>query len=225
MYPQFEDEVKLEHLQGYLYVQQLIEGVAMANAGSIRQYSFDEIIENDKLNAKNLKELAISIFSKGGGYLSLNMDIRDQLSLEECLNFDWIDDWRTTLENCLYPWFADKYLSAKPIYDFYVAHAAKQKRWSKKEREEYLEKGKSEEKRVQKRFQEWNSCTKYFIDLLNRFFGLRDVKILKVNINRSKYANHTFFREMNFTWGERFDIFIFAVEDRRFILHLGNVLT
>ncbi|MFK7908720.1 MAG: hypothetical protein AB8B69_26565 [Chitinophagales bacterium] len=59
MYPQFEGEVKIEHLQGYLYVQQLIENSATANAGAMKEYSIYEIEE--KADNLDLIDLAISL--------------------------------------------------------------------------------------------------------------------------------------------------------------------
>jgi hypothetical protein len=223
MYPQFEGEVKIEHLQGYLYVQQIIENSATANAGAIKEYSIYEIEEKE--NSLDLIDLAIAlILDKLNN--SIEIDKTHQTFFKENAEFYYIKDWEIELKENLNNWFADKYLSAKVIFESYKKYSDSQKDWTDKEKENYLEKGRVAEKETERKLKNWKPNSKYFIDLLKSILGTSDLEILKINVPKDIKNKSGFpFHEMNFTWGWDFDIFMFSTKKKKVILHLGNILT
>jgi len=223
MYPQFEDEVKIEHLQGYLYVQQLIENSATANAGAMKEYSIYEIKEQtDNLD---LIDLAISlILDRVKNSTEINKT--HHTFFKENAEFYFLKDWEIELKENLNNWFADKYLSAKVIFESYKKYSDSQIDWTNEQRESYLEKGRLAEIESERKLKDWKSNSKYFIDLLKSILGTLDLKILKITVPKDKKNQSGFpFHEMNFTWGWDFDIFILSSKKKKVILHLGNVLT
>lgn len=197
MYPPFEDEIRLEHLQGYLYVQQIIENTATANAGAMKEYSINLISE--ELEIKNLIELAVSIIlnkiNQSAGITNVNYKF-----FKENGQFKFLNNWEIELKEDLNNWFLDKYLSANSILDAYKEYSNQQKDWTKKQREEYLEKGRIAEQESEKRLKEWQPNSNNFINLIKGFLGTNELEVLKIIIpkaikNKSGYPSH----EMNFT--------------------------
>jgi len=152
MYPQFEGEVKIEHLQGYLYVQQLIENSATANAGAMKEYSIYEIKEKE--DNLDLIDLAISlILNKINNSTEINKT--HHIFLKDNAEFYFLKDWEIELKENLNNWFADKYLSAKTIFESYKKYSENQKDWTDKEKENYLEKGRIAEKESERKLKDW----------------------------------------------------------------------
>lgn len=223
MYPQFEEEIKLEHLQGYLYAQQIIENTALANAGSMRKYSINLI--DDEIENEDLIDLAIRLILSKINH-SLDVPSNNYKFFKENAHFKFLNDWEKELKKDLNNWFADKYLSGDAILDFYTKHSLKQKKWTKKQREEYMEKGQIDKQASKKRLKEWQPNSSNFINLVKGVLGGNELKILKITVprdvkNKSGYPFH----EMSFSWGWDFDVFILSNKNKKLMLHLGNVLT
>ncbi|MDF1697743.1 MAG: hypothetical protein P1U56_17990 [Saprospiraceae bacterium] len=223
MYPQFEDEVKIEHLQGYLYVQQLIENTATSNAGAMKVYSINEI--NKVAENLEIVDLAISLILDRVKY-SVEIKEVHHTFFKENAEFHFLKDWDMELKENLNNWFADKYLSANAIFESFKKYSEHHKDWTKEEREKYLKTGKLAEKESERKLREWKSNSRYFIDLLKALFSSLDIEVLKITFPKDKKNERVYpFHEMNSTWGWDFDIFILSSKNKKVILHLGNVLT
>jgi len=223
MYPQFEGEVKLEHLQGYLYVQQLIENTATANAGAMKEYSMNAIKEDEK--NLSLIELAIFLITDKLKY-SIEINENHYSFFKEHAVFEFIPEWENKLKEDLNNWFADKYLSAKNISKTYKLCSDNQNNWTEEQKDKYVEKGKIIEQQSDKRLKDWRPNSKYFIDLIKSILNTSELEVLKITVPCEKRSKNGYpFHEMNLTWGWNFDIYIFANKKKKFILHLGNVLT
>ena len=223
MYPQFEDEIKLDHLQGYLYAQQIIENTATANAGSMKKYSInsiDEIMSNEDLIEVGITVILSKIQS------SSKITSNSSKFFKENGYFSYLNDWEIELKNDLSNWFADKYLSGKAIIDGYVKYSNEQTKWTKKQKEEYIKKGEIAQQEADKRLKEWQPNSSNFINLLKGFLGVEDLKVLKITIPKEMKNKRGYpFHEMEFTWGWNFDLFIISNKTKKLVLHLGNVLT
>ena len=222
MYPQFEDEIKLEHLQGYLYAQQVIENTALANAGSMRVYSINLISE--EIEKKDSIELSIHLILS---QVSHSPEAKNYYQFfREKAHFEFLSDWERELKKDLDHWFADKYLSGNAILDFYSKYSTAQKGWTKKQRADYMEKGEKAKQAAEKRLKEWKPSSSNFIHLIKGFLGVKDLEILKITVPKEVKHNTNYpYREMSFSWGWDFTIFILANKDKKLLLHLGNVLT
>ena len=143
-------------------MQQIIENTATANAGAMKEYSINLVDEESEI--KDLIELAVSVILNRINH-STEITTNNYKFFKENAQFKFLNDWEIELMEVINKWFADKYLSGNTILDAYKAYSNKQKDWTKKEREEYIEKGKIAEQESEKRLKEWQPNSNNFIGL------------------------------------------------------------
>lgn len=225
MEPQFEGEIKIEHLQGYLYVQQLIENTATANPGSMKEYSIDFI--GTEIESEDLRKVAASLILNKMQY-AIQRNESNLKFIEEYVEFEFLNNWESELREELNNWFADKYLSGINLLNLWKSYSEKQSDWSEEQKLEYIEKGNISTQKADKRLKEWKSNTKCFVDLLKGLINLQEIKVLKIIVppkSEPRTVNNEIIHNLNVYWGMQFNLFIIADKDKRLFLHLGNILT
>jgi hypothetical protein len=218
MYPQFEEELKIEHIQGYLYVQQLIENAISANAGSMKMYALTELEETSSSFKKTLVDHVLN-------RLRFNMKLEDRhfdffYSNAEFLKFE---DWEKSLGHKLETWFADGYLKVSFSAENYRSITDG---LSKEDGANWLERRELEMLKINERIKSTKPCISYFIDLLRQHLGTINIDVWELVVSNEMKRNDDYpWHCMNLYWGMSFNFFLLKNNEKLLLLHLGHVIT
>lgn len=215
MYPTFDEEIKLEHLQGYLYGQQAIKNIATANPGSFMQYSILELDPKPLLD--NLKwGVAQRIINELAGYLTQNEVQQSTNNLYKNSRFELLENWEIDLALQLEPWFINSCLHINTPPNYYEKKI--DPKWTTAQKEKFIKNGKAATLLANKRLTEIKPASRYFIHLLQLLLGN------KLTVHAFKNLKN-YPRKMDLHWGMQFNFFLIKNEHRFLLLHLGRVLT
>jgi hypothetical protein len=99
MEPPFEDNIQLEHLQGYLYAQQSFVNIAHANPGGERWYELMKL-EGTDWNKTQLVQLVLDRLQYSGSIEQRHHDF-----LETAAIYQTVENWKVKLLEVLFQWF------------------------------------------------------------------------------------------------------------------------
>ncbi len=216
MYPQFIHEEKIEHLQGYLYVQQVMANCHVGQ-DAIYEYSIYEIPESEQ------KQGAVETFI----YLFLKKIYPKNEIKEETYNFFLqnillveIPDWEQNIIPKLDKWFIDKYYSKDVIYDI-LEYKAKTGTTFEMGDYTYLIDSKLRDLTLSQ-LRKPNICS--FIELVRAVGNYKFQAYEIIMLDKMKHDKLYPSRIIDSCWGMKFNFFIFKNENKFVFLHLGWVL-
>ena len=213
-----EIEIKLEHLQGYLYAQQEIENTVLASSGSQKEYSI-ELIE-DTGETSSIRLLATFILNRIQFNEKVTQAHRD--FLVSSLTETHLDDWENQLKPILHNWFADKHLGSKYVQSQGKAYQSKFEDWSGEQTDKYKQNLAQSTLAAEARIENEQAASARFIGLLKT---LGQPAVYHYTISDSDKKNPLYSPHMNFTWGWEYDLLIIKSQKGAYLLHLAMVLT
>jgi len=218
MYPQFEEELQIEHIQGYLYVQQLIINSINWSQGCINEYSIIEI-EDTK---KDLKSIVVDlVLNRLKGNTKLEQRHFDFLNKEA--NFFKLENWKLELEEKLEIWFVDRVINL--IEEKSEVEKLMPNSLSNEQKEKRLREREKKIKAINNRFTNEKPCIKSFIKLVRQNLKTQNIEVYEFSIEGKKKENENYLWYMNLYWGMSFNIFLLKNKEKLILLHLGTVIT
>ena len=212
MYPQFDSEQKVEHLQGYLYVQQAVKNFIFPSGGGMYQYAIDEYSPE----IEDIKSFIIDIFLQR---LSSKSTID-----ENC--YDWmqnntdvveIKEGKNILNEELKKWFIDDLFD---ISKHRTKHIEKYlPNIAEEAKSQFINNINLEYENVQARANSYPSVG-VFLSLFSsnsQIFKLKQPN----SYQKSPFSDHY----IDLFWGIDFDIYIIRNKFNFYILHFGFVIT
>jgi len=218
MYPQFEEELQIEHIQGYLYVQQLIINSINWSQGCMNEYSIIEI-EDTK---KDLKSIVVDlVLNRLKGNTKLEQRHFDFLNKEA--NFFKLENWKLELEEKLEIWFVDRVINL--IEEKSEVEKLMPNSLSNEQKEKRLREREKKIKAINNRFTNEKPCIKSFIKLVRQNLKTQNIEVYEFSIEGKKKENENYLWYMNLYWGMSFNIFLLKNKEKLVLLHLGTVIT
>ncbi len=219
MHPQFEDEIKIEHLQGFLYVQQLVKNMLSPSGGSMNEYSIT-IIEKKQ---ENLNELLVNTILNR---LKFNTKIEKKhfdFLMKEARFFP-LENWTFELSNKLEEWFVDNHIQLEVTTT--ETQVPILKSMSIQERTDWLKEYKTRAENINKNFKQYKPCTSSFINLIRNLLGIENIEVFEFHIEYEKKQHKNYlWHYMNMYWGMWFNIFLIKKGETLMLLHLGRIIT
>ncbi len=218
MESQFEDEVKLEHVQGYLYAQQVIVGSIKGSVGSSQEYAFYELAIKDLPLKSRLIQFVLE-------RLKYNMTLEDShyQYMEKEADFEQIVNWEPWLLERLAPWLADQFLNVNFSPDNYSAEFYEN--FSEEEKAKWLAKTEQRFLEIGERLKKAQPAVGNFIWLIARLVGRNQMEVWNFSLEYEKKKHPDYpYHFMNMYWGMWYDLIIFKNKEKLYLLHLGTVI-
>jgi hypothetical protein len=218
MYPQFEEETKIEHLQGYLYSQQAISNTVLFNPGSMYEYAVTEL-DNKQLTGDLRSDIALYVLNRLKGNMPITAT--EIAFFQEESHLELLSDWEITLAKKLEKWFIDPYLYLKLPKNHYEKMV--QEEWTEAQKERFLKNAYEGLEASNKRLTEHRPASSSFIHIIQLLLGKKDLEVWQFSITNTFDKRYP--RYMDLYWGMQFDLFVIKKGTKHLLLHLGNVLT
>lgn len=218
MHPQFEETIKIEHLQGYLYSQQAISNTVSFSPGSMYEYAITEL---DTTQFSGELKLALSELFLDRLKGNTTITTTEIKSLHQKSTLNQVSNWETTLQKDLEKWFIDAYLYINPPRNYYEKMV--NPTWPTKQKNQFIENGYKNLAKTNDRLKEHRPASKYFIYLIQLLLNNKDIEVFKFSFSKS--YNKQYAHYIDLYWGMEFDLFVIRNSQRTLLLHLGDVLT
>ena len=214
-----ERDIKLEHIEGYLYGVQEIDNHIIASQGATNEYSIYRLEQNNEISdSESIIEL---IFNKVGHY----PDFTDQVKIvfNNKIVIQKISDWKTELRNNLYKWHIDKHLSERNIRVGSIKYMNQFNNWTEVQKENYTMKFEEAERKAKDRLQDSRKSIEILMNLIEVFMK-SNFQLNKFDFSKIKESRIHYPRNMDFHWGWEFDMYQLKNENENVVIHFGKLL-
>lgn len=211
--------IKIEHLEGYLYGIQEIENFIVASQGSTREYSISSLQMVDGQSDSQMVESAILDkiqYSEKITYAIQNNFNSKIQSIE-------IPDWKSELTNSLKGWFIDKHLSERSIKIGSVKYMNKFDDWTEDQIKKFTLAYEERERKTKERLLNQNKSIRVFIDMIEVFMDF-NFSFFKYDLSEVKLQRNHYPSAMSIFWGMNFDLYFLKNEEKNILLHFGQLL-
>lgn len=218
MYPQFEEEIKIEHLQGYLYSQQAISNMVLLSPGSMYEYAISTL-GGEELTGDLRSDIGQIVLNRLKGNMPITAT--EINFFHEKSRLKLLPTWETTLSKKLDEWFIDSYLHLDLPKNHYekMVHSE----WTTSQKERFLKNAYNNVKQVNQRLKKERPASKYFIYLIQLLLGNENIEVWQFSVTNTSDKRYP--RYMDLYWGMQFDLYLIKKGRKHLLLHLGNVLT
>ena len=214
-----ERNVKIEHIEGFLYGIQEIDNHVLFSHGATNEYS---ILEVNKSANSDDEDLLIDLILDRIKYNNpITSQIRNNFSnnIADELIIDWKKEFKTELKK----WFIDKHISEKNIRESSIKYMNQFDDWTSEQKEKFISNFTASEKRAKDRLQNSNQSLEIFINMIEVFMK-EEFKVTKYTFEKVVENKEFYPRSMNYFWGLEFDFYHLKNYRENVVLHFGKLL-
>ena len=214
-----EKNIKIEHIEGYLYGIQEIDNHVISSQGATNEYSINRLSNQSDLSDDRL--IIDLILNRIKYYPEVTE--QTQIVFETNLVTIQIVDWKNGLRNHISKWFIDKHISEKNIRESSVKYMNQFDDWTDEQKTKFIHNFEEAEKRAKQRLSNSKHSVEIFLSMIEVFMK-SEFKLNKIDLSKVKEKKHNYPRQMDFHWGWEFDLFHLKNEHENIVLHFGKLL-
>ena len=214
-----EKNIKIEHIEGYLYGIQEIDNHVISSQGATNEYSIIRLSNQSELSDSRL--IVDLILNRINYYPEVTE--QTQIVFESNLVSMQITDWKNELRNNISKWFIDKHISEKNIRESSVKYMNQFDDWTDEQKAKFTHNFEEAERRAGQRLLNSKQSVEIFINMIQVFMK-SEFQLNKIDLSKVKEKKDHYPRQMDFHWGREFDLYHLKNEHENIVLHFGKLL-
>jgi len=214
-----ERNLKIEHIEGFLYGIQEVENLILSSQGACFEYSIFELNPNfDKSDSELVIETILD-----------RIKFNDEITLQIRHNFnsnlkeETLENWKIELDGILKKWFIDKHLSTKFIKTSSIEYMNSFDNWTSDQKLKFTNRYKESEKRTESRINNTRITIKTFIEMLEVFMKT-EFELLRYNLDQVKTQKNLYPYSMSLYWGMEYELLLLRNSEKKILIHFGKLL-
>jgi len=214
-----ERNLKIEHIEGFLYGIQEVENLILSSQGACFEYSILEL--NNNYNKSDFELVIETILDR----IKFNDEITQQIrrNFNSNLKEETLKNWKIELYEILKKWFIDKHLSSKYIKTSSIEYMNSFENWTIEQKSKFTNQYKESERKTEIRINNTRVTIKTFIEMLEVFMKTK-FELIRYNLDQVKSQEDLYPYSMSLYWGMECEIFLLRNSEQKILLHFGKLL-